>query len=365
MNTGELLVGNGFIPFVVLVVAWLMPSLTLPTLPFGVRVPAARTGAAVIARERRRYRWRIGVSGLVVVAAGVVVSSARIMTPPGVVVLLVLLAGLVSYTMARRSIIVVKESERWYEGLRQAVVADTSLRTEPTRFPWLWALPAVLVVAATAVLGIVRYPSLPSRIPVHFGASGHADRFAARTVGTVFLPVFVQFAVTVFIVVLAWFSFRSRPELDPAHPADSARRHRRYSVRLVAAVILLAAFADLSVLAASWQTWNPGGRVSPVAVYVPMGVGLIAVLAVAIRGGQAGARLPTSDDGPQEDTGMVHRDDDRYWRGGLLYVNRADPAVFVPKRFGIGWTVNFGNPRGLLLIAGLLAVAVVVPLVAH
>lgn len=43
---------------------------------------------------------------------------------------------------------------------------------------------------------------------------------------------------------------------------------------------------------------------------------------------------------------------------GTVYVNAEDPAVLVPKRVGIGWTVNLGNPRVLVATASLLAVAV-------
>ncbi|RKY78341.1 hypothetical protein DRQ07_07700 [candidate division KSB1 bacterium] len=45
----------------------------------------------------------------------------------------------------------------------------------------------------------------------------------------------------------------------------------------------------------------------------------------------------------------------------IFYFDPKDNRMFVPKRFGIGWTVNFGNPRAVLLFvltiagAGLLA----------
>ena len=40
-----------------------------------------------------------------------------------------------------------------------------------------------------------------------------------------------------------------------------------------------------------------------------------------------------------------------HWHGGL-YVNRADPAVWVKKRGGgVLWTLNFGNPRTWVLLA--------------
>ncbi len=49
------------------------------------------------------------------------------------------------------------------------------------------------------------------------------------------------------------------------------------------------------------------------------------------------------------------RDDDRFWKAGLLYVNRDDPAVMVGSRFGAGWTFNVGNPTAWLIIAGIIA----------
>ena len=43
-------------------------------------------------------------------------------------------------------------------------------------------------------------------------------------------------------------------------------------------------------------------------------------------------------------------DDDRYWYAGFCYYNPDDPALFVPKRVGGGWTVNFGHPGGKLFL---------------
>ena len=54
----------------------------------------------------------------------------------------------------------------------------------------------------------------------------------------------------------------------------------------------------------------------------------------------------------------MYRDDDRYWYGPF-YNNPGDPAVFVPKRFGLGWTVNFGHPRGKLVMIGTLLLPLV------
>lgn len=61
-------------------------------------------------------------------------------------------------------------------------------------------------------------------------------------------------------------------------------------------------------------------------------------------------------DGPQSP------DDEEHWRGGLLYVNRDDPAFWVPKRSGIGETINLGHPAGR--VAGVISVVVIAAAIA-
>lgn len=56
---------------------------------------------------------------------------------------------------------------------------------------------------------------------------------------------------------------------------------------------------------------------------------------------------------------VMFRDDERYWRGGLFYNNPDDPAILVPKRFGLGWTLNFGHPQSKLLLIGILLLPLV------
>ena len=38
----------------------------------------------------------------------------------------------------------------------------------------------------------------------------------------------------------------------------------------------------------------------------------------------------------------------------MFYVNRDDPAWLVEKRFGVGYTVNFANPRSWIALGVLL-----------
>lgn len=40
----------------------------------------------------------------------------------------------------------------------------------------------------------------------------------------------------------------------------------------------------------------------------------------------------------------------------FVYYNPSDKNVFVRKRFGIGWTLNLGNPMSYVTMAGLIVV---------
>src|SRR4051812_44473931 len=53
---------------------------------------------------------------------------------------------------------------------------------------------------------------------------------------------------------------------------------------------------------------------------------------------------------PQVDQNIADFDEDQYWKGSIFYFNNNDPSILIEKRFGIGWTINFANPLGYIII---------------
>lgn len=84
-------------------------------------------------------------------------------------------------------------------------------------------------------------------------------------------------------------------------------------------------------------------------------IAIVLILVLPLPGSQAKERTRAD----REPVPVIFRDDDRYWYGGFLYNNPDDPAIFVPKRFGLGWTINFGRPQGKLLMIGTLLLPLV------
>src|SRR5581483_6375701 len=103
----------------------------------------------------------------------------------------------------------------------------------------------------------------------------------------------------------------------------------------------------------SWAALTPLAPIAPVWILGLSGLFTILIVVWAFR-------IVTDPRMPSEAT------PDDCWYLGSLYVNRNDPAIFVQKRIGFGYTMNWGN-RLTWLISGI-AVAVsivIVVLVRH
>jgi hypothetical protein len=81
------------------------------------------------------------------------------------------------------------------------------------------------------------------------------------------------------------------------------------------------------------------------------------------RYGQGGALIESGSAEAPLTNGIA---DNARWIWGVFYVDRNDPSVMVEQRFGIGYTLNYGNPTAILVLASffvlsfaLVAVAVV------
>lgn len=360
----------------------LTPLVTPQTVQFGVRVPAERAGDPVVAAARRTYRAGIVAVTVVAVLVGLFVGAPGAAAVSAVPVELV--GSVAVYLVARSQVASAKQGGRWYEGRTQVTITDTTLRTRPEPFPWLWTLPAAAVAVATAIIGVVRYPQMPDRLVSHYDIGGHPTSYTDKTFASAFLPVFVQIGTAALIVALARITARGKTTLDAQDP-NSARRHRRFVGAMARCLLLLAAAVGLSMFFGALAMWGLVGStgVFPVLLTAPIVVATAGLVMVTVRVGQGGSRLRFAGDGDggeegdrcgdrigdgsaggagAPDSGAVNRDDDRFWKLGLVYFNREDPAVFVQKRFGVGWTVNFARPAAVGSLLALVAIAVLVPL---
>jgi uncharacterized membrane protein len=182
------------------------------------------------------------------------------------------------------------------------------------------------LLAIGAVWLYLRFDELPARIPIHWNWRGEPDRFVSRTVPGAALPLLLGTAICVLMLAMQRGLRRNTPRGDMRAP----------SIKLVLAGEYLGALVCVATLAASVT----GGRLLWLALALGVG-GAVSLLGYALVAARRAPKEPLRNPAA--------------WRG-LFYFDRDDPALFVPKRVGLGYTFNFGHPGAIVLVVLLLLV---------
>jgi uncharacterized membrane protein len=206
---------------------------------------------------------------------------------------------------------------------------------------------SMTLVLSTAAFLAGRYPALPDLLPVHFTAEGVPNGWQFRTLPRVLMPVFVQAALFVSVAGIGALLLSRRDARRAGRAADvRAAQAASEAVILIALIwIGFQAYAAFA-LAGMWAADRPMGW-----MYTALEVG--GIVLTGIVGARAQSRLDRPAPLPYVAA---------HWRWKQLYCNADDPALFVPTRDGRRWTLNFGRPAAVMLLGGVLAMGVLLPL---
>jgi uncharacterized protein DUF1648/uncharacterized protein DUF5808 len=204
-------------------------------------------------------------------------------------------------------------------------VREASLEpgTRPLPGPLAQAGPFALLGACGCWIA-ARWNDLPARVPIHWNIRGEIDRTVAREPLALALPLLAGAVVCALLFAIqAGIRFGS-----PRHRAQGA------SIRLVLAAEYLVAIGSGGFLAPILAHW----LLPPLIALLVAGVlGILVMAFVSLRNvPRGGERNPRSWHGP-------------------FYADKQDPALFVPKRYGYGYTVNLAHRFAPLLVLAILA----------
>jgi uncharacterized membrane protein len=330
-----------------------MPGLTRPDVFFAVTVAPAFRATAEGRRAAAIYRaLSLGSSVLAVVALWL---TARQDTrePWAVLALLIQIAGTMGGFLAARRL--VRPHAARPATTREAVMT-------PARATLLggWPLQAIpfMILAVVAWLTAQHWTDLPARVPVHWNYAWQPDRWVEKTPAAVFTPLVTAAVMCGLMALTAMGLLRSRRVRATGEAAPGEASFRRITtVILLVAELLIA----LSASHAPLQEIFPSvGLDRGLVVITTCGLVMVIFLALMmVRLGQGGSRRAplTVGEAPVGD-----RTPDSAWVLGMLYVNHDDPALFVEKRFGIGYTLNFGHPLAWVLMGLLVGIPVLLGL---
>lgn len=219
----------------------------------------------------------------------------------------------------------------------------------------LWALPFA-ILAGSGVYLQLHWDAIPERFPIHFGFDGKPDGWATRTPASVYWSLAMGAAICLMMTIMGWAVLHSRriSMRGTAARTEQSFRSMNVTVMLVVEYLMASLFAAIPIV----SIFHMNSAEFTAFINVALTVFLLAVLLIVFfRYGQGGTRLAGHEALTSPPIG--DRTPDECWKWGLIYYNRDDPAVMVEKRFGIGYTMNFGNVRAWLLLGALLALPLV------
>jgi len=211
------------------------------------------------------------------------------------------------------------------------------------------------ILAVTAGYLRLHWNDIPTQFPVHWGLSGQANGWSSRTLLGVFGPLLfgavVMGAVAASSYVALHFGHPSRESITRSLVGDFAREMGVFLLSLEFFLAVIFSFVGLLPLMGNR---DPG--------IVPILIATLAMLAALIfamsRLAKHHARVHAAA-GASPESGALAGD---RWKLGVFYANRDDSALFVPKRFGIGYTLNFGHVAAWVIMALTLLVPIVLAL---
>lgn len=316
-----------------------MPSLSRPDVYFSVTVPDGfRTGLA--ARDvLLRYRCIVAIVTFAALAALSGTSSARV----GVIALASQSAAAMAAWAWARGRMRPHASPEPSSRMASLAPRDQSLPGGPAA-----AAGPFLILAAAAAILYANWDHIPERFPTHWNASGAPDRWTLKSPGSVFGPVLMGLAILTLTLVQTLLVLRRTRQIAAAGGAAAAeqlfkRRNALYGVFAMYMMALMFSYFSTRNLFTEDQALGSG-------IWVLLGIvvtGAVLMTLWMVRVGQGGQRgfratRPVGDATP-----------DHAWKAGLVYFNPADPAVFVERRMGFGWTLNLGNKWSWVFVAAL------------
>ena len=317
---------NSLLPFALLLTAFtgalmlLLPHISPHRYFFAITVAPGFRSSDQGRASLRRYNAAVVCSVVIAVVAtlGVDQSEPRLTVP--MAALSPALLGLAAFLLERSQ---VRRFAAPTPGVREA-----ELVSEHDHLPRWIALtlpPFALPLAAAAYLR-AHWDEIPARFPVHFDAHNVANRWADKTARAVYGPlVFAGGGMLIMILLILAMFYGSR-----------RGRQRTAILKMMVAVIYFMGllFTGIGIM--------PALQFSPSVLFIPA-LAFPLILLVWIIFVLRDPKMP-ADATPDE-----------CWTLGAIYYNRQDPAIFVQRRIGFGYTPNFGNPLSWLIMGGFVA----------
>ena len=255
----------------------------------------------------------------------------------------------------RKRVEAIKREEGW-KAERDEAVALIGFEEAPVPPSLAWNVVYVPIVLITLAIGLALYPSTPDLVPTNFDFAGNVNQWTPKGPALIAFPLLFEVFMAACFIFSHWMTIRSKKDIDPARPAISAYAYGAFAraeciLLLVGGSVLTAVLGIVMIL---MMTEILSMLVTIALIIVATLILVGATIAIPIVYGQSGSRLVKR----LEENGDIIADNDEHWKAGIFYWNKDDASLFLPKRFGVGWTMNWARPAAWLIVGGFTLVSI-------
>lgn len=257
------------------------------------------------------------------------------------------------YIIWNKKLKILKSEMEWDKLATNVLVVDTRFSRDKSKVDDLskwWLLLPLGIIIINLILTWIKYPTLPEKIPIHWDFQGNIDGYMNKSIPSVLMMPGFQLLMGIIMYLSYYAMKKSKQKIDSKNPDLSLKKNKIFRKTwgvffLVSTVLLQLLFTVINMMVL--------GIVHDLKLLNLVNIGVLGFIIagsiiLSLVLGQGGDRIKIHG---KDDTVGYDMEDDKLWKlGNSIYYNPDDPAIFVEKRVGVGWTANGGRPLGILLL---------------
>lgn len=325
------------------------PHVLRKTTVFGISIPEPFIDDEQLATFRRKYSVLIACTQIPIIAMLIFISlSLNDMQQSLVMVgglFLYLFISMVIYLKLHQQVKQYKLRQGWDNQVSIVRVSsfESKFNKSERAFPHLLYIPMFFITIGLTAWLIYVYPLLPDVIPTHWGLDGEPDAWSNKSIFSVFFLVFILLFTQCLMYGISYGFFHSSVQIKAQNsPLSLQREHemRKLSAELMAFFnIITTLFLVILDVQSNWSIMYVDSTLSmlyamPIFLILIFG-GIYYYMKRSKALNEQFKELNNLESGPG---------DDKHWKWGMFYFNKENPDLFIEKKFGVGWTVNFARP---------------------
>ncbi len=237
---------------------------------------------------------------------------------------------------------------------KKIVVLDNNeAKKELRKIIWLGYGISLMLIIITSLVLYINYDKIGDRIIMHTDINGNVTEVKEKSYLNLFYPSIISLGMLIMFYFINLIIIKVRPRIAKENQekslANNLKAKKVWSYYLIINAFVMTLLFEIGINYLAIKNIS-------LPLYILTGLSLLLSIGGAIY---LGSKVGTDGSKLDKMEEFSFEEDDKYWiLGGHFYNNPYDPAIFVAKRIGVGYTINIGRPLGKLLMIIIYAIVI-------